>query len=205
MLIPLDYLARKYRLRIGGVLHVGAHAAEERDAYVKLGVTKMVWVEANANRCLEMSNRLPNDKVICAVVSDVDGEVVTFHEANNGQSSSILELGTHSKAHPEVHYIKEESRLADRLDSLYEKNDIDSSLNFLNLDIQGAELKALIGLGDKLENFNYIYSEVNKESLYKGCALINQIDEFLSEFKRVEVKWTQFGWGDAFYVRKTNV
>ena len=117
MLIELAYLKKKYRLNITGILHVGAHEAEERPDYLRLGVKNLTWVEANEKRCSAMRKRFP-DKVLCAVVSDVNGEKVTFNEANNGQSSSILELGTHKKAHPEVHYVSKEVRTAERLDHL---------------------------------------------------------------------------------------
>ena len=31
--------------------------------------------------------------------------------------------------------------------------------NFMNLNIQGTELKALIGLGEKIKNFDYIFEK----------------------------------------------
>ncbi len=39
----------------------------------------------------------------------------------------------------------------------------DIHFNFLNLDIQGAELKALKSMGDYLNNVDYIYTEVNSD------------------------------------------
>jgi hypothetical protein len=47
-----------------------------------------------------------------------------------------------------------------------------------------------------------MYLEVNEKELYHHCALINQIDDFLSRynFKRVLTKMTEHGWGDALYV-----
>lgn len=199
MLIPLDELHEKYDLGINGILHVGAHHAEERKAYLGLAVHNIVWIEANRN-LYKLLKRSVRDKVICAVVSDTDGEEVVFHTANNGQSSSILELGTHKTEHPEVHYVSEETRTTSRLDTLIDEHEL-SGLDFLNLDIQGAELKALQGLGKYLDGFNYIYTEVNRESLYVDCALIQEIDEFLEGFTRVETVWEKHNWGDAFYVR----
>jgi hypothetical protein len=46
--------------------------------------------------------------------------------------------------------------------------------------------------------------EVNKKETYKGCALVQDIDNYLfDDFKRVETaEWVGDSWSDAFYVRK---
>lgn len=201
MLIPFSTIVQKYPdPKITGILHVGGHLAEEFEAYRQEGITNVIWVEADADRSNQIGD-ITGQTCYTAVVSDKDGELVTFHEANNGQSSSILELGTHLTAHPEVHYVREvkcfTTTLATALDEMQPEG-----LNFLNLDIQGAELKALQGLGSYLSDFDYIYAEVNREELYLGGAFIGQIDEFLEDFDRVDTVWTQFGWGDALFVRK---
>lgn len=42
------------------------------------------------------------------------------------------------------------------------------------------------------------------KELYENNTLMEQLDEYLSNFTRVETKiFDQWGWGDAFYVRKT--
>ena len=76
--------------------------------------------------------------------------------------------------------------------------------NFLNLDIQGAELLALKGFLKGLEKIEYVYTEVNSGEVYKDCAKIEELDFFLKEynFERVETNMTQYEWGDAFYRKK---
>jgi hypothetical protein len=77
--------------------------------------------------------------------------------------------------------------------------------NFINLDIQGAELKALKGMEEYLHQIDYIYTEVNSDYVYEGCALIGEIDEYLQKFGliRVETKWCgDYKWGDALYIRQ---
>ena len=75
--------------------------------------------------------------------------------------------------------------------------------NFLNMDIQGAELKCLQGFEDGLKMIDYIYAEVNTKELYAGCAQLPELDAWLAArgFKRVEISMTGWGWGDALYVR----
>jgi len=77
--------------------------------------------------------------------------------------------------------------------------------NFLNLDIQGVELKALKGMEEYLNKVDYIYTEVNSDYVYEKCAIIGEVDEYLLKFglHRVETKWCgDCRWGDAFYIRK---
>jgi hypothetical protein len=78
-----------------------------------------------------------------------------------------------------------------------------SNYNMLNMDIQGAELLALKGATNLLKTMDYLYLEVNTAHLYKECALINEIDEFVKKFgfMRVSTKMTEFEWGDAFYIK----
>ena len=105
MLIPLDYLITKYNIVFTGILHVGMHEAEEIGVYEKYIVRdKILWIEAMPDKVKYCLSKFPSILVENAIISDIE-EDVTFHISNNGQSSSILELGLHKSLHPEVHYI----------------------------------------------------------------------------------------------------
>ena len=221
MLIPLHDLIRKYNIQLRGVLHVGAHECEElRDYEQYISRDQILWVEAMPDKVITSRDAHPGVQIVCAVVSD-KVEDVTFHQSNNGQSSSILNLGTHQQLHPQVWYVKDTKvqtcTLATVLRSQNNPFWSDPTLsgpplgsdptskgfNFINLDIQGAELKALHGMEAWLGGIDYIYTEVNQEYVYEGCALIGEIDEYLAKFgfKRVETVWHANAWGDAFYIR----
>jgi hypothetical protein len=86
--------------------------------------------------------------------------------------------------------------------------------NFINIDVQGFELEVFRGAKKTLSQIDYIIAEVNKEELYRNCALVAEVDLFLSKygFSRVETKWitdTNLGnyrpkaetWGDALYIK----
>jgi hypothetical protein len=93
-----------------------------------------------------------------------------------------------------------------RMDTLIVENGINiDDYDFVNLDIQGAELLAIKGFGEFLNKINYIYTEINTNYLYKDCALINEIDDYLNEygFVRTETLLTNYEWGDALYIKKT--
>lgn len=70
----------------------------------------------------------------------------------------------------------------------------DNFANVLNIDIQGAELLALKGISNLLNYFDYLYLEVNNNYLYKNCALVGEINEYLKSFnfRRVETSWTNY-------------
>jgi len=202
MLIPLHEIIKKYNVNIKGILHVGAHECEEIYDYERyIPRNKILWVEAMPDKVAISKSRYPNLFIENAVVSDVV-ENVKFNISNNGQSSSILEFGLHSTYHPHVHYVSSFEAQTKMLKDIICNYNI--HFNFLNFDIQGAELKALKGMESYLLNVDYIYTEVNTNQVYKGCAIINELDDYLQQFGfvRVETKMTSFEWGDAFYIRK---
>jgi len=207
MLIDFRQLFPKYGINPKGVLHVGANRGEEFPVYMELGIKKQIWVEAHPIIFQQLKvNVSDNPEAICwnACIGDVNGKRVNFHVSNNGsQSSSILELGTHLTAHPEVRYIEDIEMKTVRLEKLLSDKFVNpSNYDFLNIDLQGAELLALKGLGDYIENFKWAYLEVNKDELYKGCARVEEIDGYLTGFRRVETCWAgSTGWGDALYIR----
>ena len=207
MLIPLNQMVTYFKMNITGILHVGAHECEEQNFYLKENVQNenIYWIEAMQDKVdlMLMSNPLLN--IYQAVISDKNDEEVEFKITNNGQSSSILDLGTHLKHHPQVHVTNVVKLKTSRLDKVIEKNNINmSNVNFLNLDIQGAELLALKSMEKYLKNVKYIYTEVNTEKVYKDCALMNEIDDYLQQFgftRAVHKLFGNCGWGDALYIK----
>jgi len=74
---------------------------------------------------------------------------------------------------------------------------------FINLDIQGVELRAIKGLGEYLSHIDYIYTEVNEDSVYENNDLLKDIDKYLllKGFSRKETCIINGNWGDALYTR----
>ena len=207
MLITIQELKQRFNIQVSGILHVGAHKCEELDAYLQLGIpnNNIYWIEALQELVDEMTKKNTNIKIYQAVISDKDNEVITFNITDNRQSSSILEFGSHATSHPQVKVIDKRLLLTSRLDSVIEKENIDMSIvNFMNLDIQGVELRALKSMEKYLTNIKYIYTEVNTEQVYKGCDQMSDLTAYLNQFgfKLVDARiYKQFGWGDAFYIK----
>lgn len=209
MLIKLDTLTRKYHINTKGFIHCGASMLQEFDDYLSCGFDKGIFIDAIPEMYEYAKDVLINQNTfvpIHACLSDVDGKKVTFNISNNGgESSSIFEFGTHKTHHPEVDFVKTIELTTSRLDTILNERGFDvSKYSFLNIDLQGAELIAMKGMGVLLEKIDYIYTEVNWQELYKGCCTIDQIDQYLNGFGFIRVetqKAGDFGWGDAFYIK----
>jgi FkbM family methyltransferase len=203
MLISLHELVKKYNIKFKGILHVGAHECEEINDYcMYIPPNFILWIEALEDKVNLCKSRYPNTFIENAVVSD-KVEIVKFNRSNNGQSSSILELGLHKHFHPHVWYTNSYEVETKMLKDIINKYNIE--YNFLNLDIQGAELKALKGMEEYLPKVDYIYTEVNSDYVYENCCIVTELDSYLEKFGlfRVETKWCEnYRWGDAFYIRK---
>jgi FkbM family methyltransferase len=191
-----------------GAIHVGANVGEERFWYVNQGFEKVLWFEPNKEIYPILEDNIsiyPNHDSFNFGIHDTL-KSGTLHIANNhGQSSSLLELGTHAVNHPDVKYIKDQEIVLRRLDWFFEATwKHIEDYNFFNVDVQGVELNVIKSFGELIKKMDYIYAEVNEEEVYKGCACICDIDEYLHNygFKRVETIITKAKWGDALYIKE---
>lgn len=216
MLMSLEALADKYDMRaqVSGIIHGGAHLAEEAPEYDRIfgpGL-QVLWIEANPGVYLPLTDALapyPNQKIVWALLADVDGEYRTFHVTNyDGMSSSLLDFGTHPQFSPDTVFVRDETLMTLTLDYLLsDDTNFPSSFdpNMLVLDIQGAELIALRGAAHLRTRLDYVMLEVNKEDVYQGCAKVWDLDDLLllDGLKRVETHWVEGqGWGDALWIRR---
>lgn len=213
MYIPFaDCIRRTGGVPFKGVIHIGAHHGEEIQAYRESNVQYIAWFEACRNFMADLygnTQRYPGIKQLYynECMSDVDDEVVNFNVANNGQSSSILQLGTHAKLYPHINYVKSiEMKTKQFQTFLNQKKELDiNNYDFINLDVQGAELKVLKGFGDLLNHAHLraIYTEINFEHVYENCCLVNELDEYLAKFsfKRIHTSAPEKTWGDALYTK----
>lgn len=206
MLLELGDLIGQYKLRITGILHVGAHLAEEADLYRENGIKLVYWVEGNPDNISRIETKVFRDNhwVINALVTDKNGEPTEFNITNyDSMSSSVFPFGTHTQFSPDTKFIDKRVYESRTLDSLWAEYQYFPQVNLLNMDLQGAELLALKGGTELLKQIDYIYTEVNDREVYLGGALIEQLDAYLEGFVRVETGWVaNQGWGDALYIRR---
>jgi FkbM family methyltransferase len=172
----------RYLSNVSGVIHIGANTGQERDSYAarKLPV---IWIEPIPGIFHELMKNIapyPNQRAFCRLITDRDGADYTFHVANNGQSSSILELAHHRELWPEVGYVAEIPMQSTTLDRLVEQEHIDLSVfNALILDVQGAELLVLKGAVDSLTRMRYIKTEAANFEAYSHCCTMDELSVYL--------------------------
>lgn len=207
MLISVSELSRNWAVTPNGVLHIGAHLGEEAQEYENFNWIPIIWVEAQPLLVKQLESKFqpPNHRVINAAIWNEDNVSLKLHVASNSMSSSLLEFGSHASSYPEIQYVNEIEVLTKRIDTLVDASEMP---NFLNIDIQGAELAAIQSLGSLITRVDYIFVEVNKREVYKECTKVGDLDSFLQDkgFKRVTTRWyVKQGWGDALYIRKSKI
>lgn len=209
MLIPYDKLVSKYNIQPTGIIHVGANNGAECKTYYDNGVTKTIWFEPIPKvfeQLIKNTSIYPNVLCFNELINEKEIEFTLNISDNNGESSSIFDFGEHKEMHSNVHFNGIIRLKAKRLDNIL--NDI-TGYDFINLDIQGAELSALKSLGTLINQINFVYCEVNRTEVYKKIPLFDEVNEWLEgngfEFK--EAVWVknnkgQDAWGDGFWIRK---
>ena len=194
-------------VRPNGILHIGAHKAEELEEYTSNcfnGNGRIFWVEAIPDLALDLKNRLDPklNSVYNAVIWNEDDVEMTFNITSKTASSSVLEFGTHAETYPDISVQEKIQVRTKRIDSLFSRED---KFEIMILDIQGAELQAIQSTGDLINDIKWIFTEVSKSQVYKGSALVSELDAELQKlgFERVFTVWERsLGWGDALYARK---
>ncbi len=213
MYVSVKKIIKEYNLNIKGIIHIGACRGEEIFSYYRNGIKKVVLIEANSNLITGLKfkrfiyNKLLNMDIEIEnfAASNEIGKKIKLYIANNTQSSSILKLGKHSDLYPEVKYIKEIDIFTDTINNIFERKYNIDEYNFMNLDIQGAELLALKGSDKILNHIDAIYTEVNLDEIYLNCVKIDELDKYLENFgfHRVLLETPDSDlWGDALYLKK---
>lgn len=207
MLINFESLISTYGMP-RGIIHIGAHELQERESYIKCNLFNTIWIEANPRIIEKLKNTIKlheTESLFNFAVTSKKEKEMDLNLASFDQSSSLLSFGTHKEYYPHIDFIEKIKVPAKRMDDFIEDFAIQmQNYNFINIDIQGAELQAIKSFGQYLSNIDFIYTEVNEEQLYKDCDLLKDIDTFLEEkgFIQVELSMSSEKWGDAFYIRK---
>lgn len=200
-------LLAQYGIQPAAVLHVGAHLGKEAVHYLERGVSRVLLVEANPDLAAELLRRFsdrPEVEVAACAAGDRNG-TATLRVTSNDQSSSILPLHRHLTFYPGITEARQVEVEVARLDDIIRRHGWQpADIDFLNMDIQGAEHLALAGAPDILRHVRAVNIEVNFEELYAGCAQIEQVEEILGAagLRRVAMTCPYHpSWGDAFYIR----
>ena len=202
MLIDLEFVIKKYGIKINGLLHIGAHYGQEFETYKKLGVDNIVFFEPVPETFEKLKNNVGGKATLHQIaLGNSVGEIeMNVETVNNGQSSSILDPHLHLIQYPNIVFNKKIKVPINKLDNFLNYSE---KHNFIVIDVQGYELEVFKGGEEYLKQVNGIITEVNRDEVYKNCVKINELDEFLGKysFKRVETNWVGGTWGDALYIK----
>jgi FkbM family methyltransferase len=198
---------------VTGVVHVGAHQGQEVPYYFDAGISRIVLIEANPEHCAFLRRAFPQVDVIGAAVTDFEGTVdlhVNQSRSGNDESSSILELRELSRIVTTLRTDRTVRVAATSLDTLAASGKL-NGCNFLNVDVQGAELLVLAGAKGYVQSVDAILIEVNLIETYAGCAREPEIDATLESagFTCVERVYHELyegehrfpAWGESLYFR----
>lgn len=204
MIIDLRKLNRKYNLSINGVIHIGAHYGEENNVYNELNIRDIIYVEpikTTFDILIEKTKGNDNIKYFNTALGNFTGETEMISSSNSNTSASILEPKNHLYLSPNVKFGDKIKVNMDKLDNLSFDR---SKYNMINIDVQGYELEVFKGGKDTLNGIDYIMAEINRDEVYKNCAHINELIEFLEPygFELVETDWAGREWGDGFFIKK---
>ena len=124
--------------------------------------------------------------LIEGAVCDYDGTITfypinqektrtTWKDGNPGASSIFKSNGTYTV---ETYVQDEIATKCHRLDSVMRIHGI-PKVDILWMDLQGAELLALQGLGHHLETVQYIHTEVSHREMYTGQVMFRELHDFI--------------------------
>lgn len=189
-------------------LHIGASLGQEAEIYKRLGIE--TWhIEAipEVFTSLKMNlEGLEGQHPIHACLSREAGLATTFNiSSNDGLSSSLLPLGRHQTEYPSISYDRVISVTTESVDSLIQRKLIDSDIDFLLIDAQGAEKLILEGASSFLQQGSLIAAVIETAvvPLYEGGATYLEVAEILlrHDLHLRQAVFGDHGWTDAIFLK----
>jgi FkbM family methyltransferase len=205
-----------------GVLHVGADVGQEVTQYLEYGFKTITLIEANPECCEILFSKFGGDpriKIFNYAICDRQG-IVDFHihtsRSGSTEPASILPMKRFKEIVKTLKTTKTISVPAITLDGLFQKHQLQfGAYNFINIDIQGAELLALQGALKVLDSIDVIVSEVNVVEMYENGALEDDVVRFLEKqgFDRKHAIYhvlydntsTFPAWGESLFVKRSGL
>jgi FkbM family methyltransferase len=150
--------------------------------------------------CRTAAAGLTGVELVERAVSDVDGKVsffaidperteTTWPDGNPGASSLLRASGKY----PLERYVQREIGVeSTRLDTFLDLRNV-ATVDLLWLDIQGAELMALRGAGERLRDVKLVHAEVEFLEIYSGQPLFGEVRRYLRDHGFLFVGFTAYG------------
>lgn len=175
-----------------GVVHIGANTGQERDRYAAYDLP-VIWVEGLPDICERLRENIVdyhNQKAYSYLLTDQDGKEYDVGVASNGaRSSSIFDLCQHRLLWPDITYQYHHPIYSLTFKTMVKREQINlDGFDTLILDVQGAELLVLRGMGDLVKHFKMIRAEAADFEIYKGCCRVDDLDRYLADYGFKSIK-----------------
>ena len=181
------------------ILDIGSRDCEQSvEFYNEFPNATIIAFECNPNT-LPLCRAKTNDriKLVEGAVTDYDGTITfypinqqltktTWKDGNPGASSIFKSNGKYTVEN----YVQDEIQTnCHRLDTVLQNMGIEK-VDIIWMDLQGAELLALKGLGKYLENVDFIHTEVSYKPIYENQVMSNELESFIIKAGFVEIGYT---------------
>lgn len=182
-----------------GLIHVGAN--DGREYLFTHGRMVLIEPQRSAYNRLLANFQERSDVTLLNVALGAAPGVAVLNLAEPDDSSSLLIPRKHLELMPEIAFRGTETVPVDTLDNVMAG--IEGDFDQMVLDVQGYELEVLKGATETLKGIRWLKCEVNVDEVFTGCALMEEIDEFLFPlgFQRTTTDLHGGCWGDAIYSR----
>lgn len=173
---PWPWLRSAYSF--GTLLDIGANKGDY-GAFIAnyLNVERAYFFEPQAacfSQIREFTKGLPHAEILQMVLSEESG-TVSFHEANQNPSSSMLPLNrAHTAAFPEIRQTREFKVEAHRLDDVMASRDMPGDI-IIKMDVQGVEDRVVRGGTTVFRKARTVVVEMSFVPLYQGQALFEEV------------------------------
>ena len=203
-----------------GIIHIGAHKGEEVETYINLGFENIILIEPNPELydfLLTKFENNPKIKIFGIAISDSSG-VMDFHihtsQSGSVEPSSLLKMKEFNKIVKTLRTAKTISVPVITLDEFFIINQLSTKdYNYINIDVQGAELMAFKGATATLKDIDVVISEVNLIELYEHAPLEKDIIDYLEKcgFEKTNVIYhtlydengTFPAWGECLFIKSS--
>lgn len=172
--VKIDFFTQQLGLDIKGILHVGTNDGYEMQFYRDMGIKHLAGVEPLPSAIKSFRESYPLIPLFDCALSDCDGTSwLTVVLPGDGQGSSLHAEVT---PHPDYDYTTQIEVQVRRGDSI----DIDWPLfDCMVMDVQGHELPALRGFGERLRGFRMLSIECSIDPVYHGGAAADEVVAYL--------------------------
>lgn len=206
------------------ILDIGGCEGEESIRYNRLFPNAEIYIFEPLPSNLKLIEKnfirykRENIKLLPVALSDKDGQADFYVSSGHpddqkkefdwdfgNKSSSLLEPESNISINKWLEFNNIIQVPTMTINTFVEQNKIDK-IDFIHMDVQGAELKVLLGAKEHLKKIKAVWLEVADISIYKNQVLRKEIECFmkLNGFSLIKTEMEGFT-GDQFYVKKNKI